>query len=604
MPASQNLSLATLWVDIKVRTDEIDKATKLVTGKGSIHGLIPALNLTYWTVRATNAAVNSLSTVIGTAVKNAIDLEYQFMRIERVARELKGTNWRVGALQLAQELSGVSFRQLNEGLEQAAKLGIKGQSNLFAFTKTAAMFANVSGLEPSYVSESLGKIMSIYKVNPSKMDHFANAILAVANDTSLAEQSIMKMVEQTGAMTKQFDLTVPEAIALSATMQQLGMPFEIARTSLVKFLGEIKNPEKVQKAFKLTNEEVDDFMYRLSKNPFNTLIEAFKKLEEQQKRMGGIPYNEALEALSMGMPRYKNSISTLVSDLQLVQRELDVANKGWTDNVDLLVQYTERAYTTKAAIEDMSDSWNIFLADIGKSDAFKDLINNLSDTVGWLDMLYNSISKESKAPIDAKNLKEVQGRLKEIDKEMTKTGRDKTWLGWLQNGAILENTTLGFIQRALFHPREASKQFAGMAGGWAGFFTGQGYNNSRDAVYQEFEKKTNSALYREMKRLQEVESQLTKSDVQKIKESSNVIKEAQNYFNPGDYLASIPQEFQGFRSLGNSPSDMWFSNFEEQYKVQAKLQERIANATEKTAEAIEEIVNNKRGITGQPVVAP
>lgn len=555
---AQNINLATLWVDIKVKTENLNQATQAVTGGGSFKGLVPALNMSYWSIRATNTALNVTKDILKKAIQDAIDLEYQFMRIERVARELKGTNFRSEALKLARDLSGIDYRQVNEGLEQAAKLGIKGQENMLAFTKTIAMFATVSGMEASSATESMGKIQAIYNIDPRKMDHLANAILAVADNTSLSEQNLMKMLEQTGNMTKQFGLTIPQTLALSTTMQQLGMPFEIARTSLVKFLGELKNPEKVKKAFKMTNEEVDAFMVKLSENPFEGLLEAFARLEVLRKTQGGIPYNEALEALSLNMPRYKNSISTLVDNQALLVQILDAAENGWYDNVRLMIQYTEQAETTKAKLNDLSEAWSLLLARLGDTDFVRSQLRGLNDDLNALSYLIGEFKGNE---VDFGNIEEVEKRIKELKEGMQDF--PKVLIPFINANpveAIIGNSPGESIKRL-----EMLKYLLNPSN-WK---FGQGLFGLMREAGVESEKKLGSENYKEYERLVKLRDQLKKSEEQKKEEAEGVVTKEEGTFKSGDYLRSL-QDF-GFKRYSGL-EDIYFSNFEDRNKEMEDIQ--------------------------------
>lgn len=360
------------------------------------------------------------------ALKALVDqlekIETGFIRIERVARDFKGGNFRGDIFNLAQGISGVSIEELQRIMKVSAQLGIRGRADLLKFTETVAIMANVTGISADLLATDIGKIIQVFSILPRDVDRVANSILQVADDFNATESEITNIVRRIGAFSKSIGLSVDETIAFAAAMKDVGVNTEIAASSLYTFFARLQtNPVKIAKLFGYTSEEeIFNFFKRLRNEPVEaivTLLQKIKSLSPGEKLL----FFKDLELYGV---RNAAALGTLAEKVDRLKEALGSANTGLRENSRLLQNQWDVANSLRGRIDDLTDSWKRFYTTIGNTEVLGRWFSVYSHFLDAISSRIEALSGGKTLDVDVTNLKSVSSKITEL-RELIRASQPK-----------------------------------------------------------------------------------------------------------------------------------------------------------------------------------
>lgn len=324
-------------------------------------------------------------------------IETGFVRIERVAKEFKGGNFRNQIFDLAQNISGTGIEDIQHILKISAQLGIRGKKDLLEFSNAIAMMSGVTGQSAEALATDIGKIIQVFSLLPRDAERVSNTILQVADDLNAQELEITNIARRIGAFASSIGLSMEQTVAFAGAMKDVGVNTEIAASSLYTFFARLQtNPTKIAKLFGYnTEEEIFNFFKRLRNEPveaITVLLEKIKALSPGEKLL----FFKELELYGV---RNAAALGTLAEKVERLKEALDSANKGSKENVKLLINQWDRAHSLAGKIDDMSDSWKRFV----------DVFSNTALIGGAFNFISNSLDAITN------QLREINGLKLDID---------------------------------------------------------------------------------------------------------------------------------------------------------------------------------------------
>ena len=396
--------LASLVVNVVVNTRRFNR--QMSGMRGSIVGAAAGFYLIRAGVLAATGAINTL-------VKSAAELESGFVKVERIVRELRESTFRSDVIRVGLELPGIQISEIQGALQGAVRLGIRGKNALIEFSKQVTIFSELASITGEKAALQLGRIAGLFKVPFEEVSKLSNAILVVSQEFRTTAADISDVTEKIAGFSAAIGLSVNETIGWAAALKSAGQTSTITRSALTRFAKvTISEQSKIQKAFKLTNEELGDFIDLVATDANEAMIQMLLRLKELDK-FGQI---EAFKELELSTVRILPALLALADNIGEIRRAQEAAERGARDNTEALIQLHLTADTTTAKLKDLKESWDLFKATLGETQVFNDAIEALTTlTIG-----FNELTNAQFRPpqtIDLNDTEQVAKRIENLKKE-------------------------------------------------------------------------------------------------------------------------------------------------------------------------------------------
>jgi len=414
--------LANLVVNVMANTQQFNTQMNRVRTELTHIQAITRNNTTIFNPRPRGFLDNLLAITSGIyALRQYISLleklETGFVRIERVARDFKGANFRSQIFDLAQNISGASIDDIQHIMKISAQLGIRGKKDLLEFSNTIAMLSNVTGLSAEQMATDIGKIIQVFNLLPKDAEKVSNTILQVADDLNAQESEITNIVRRIGAFANSIGLSMEQTVAFAGAMKDVGVNTEIAASSLYTFFARLQtNPTKIAKLFGYnTEEEVFNFFKRLRNEPVEAITVLLEKIRDLS------PGEQLLFFKNLELYGVRNAaaLGTLANKVDRLKEALNSANVGSEKNVKLLINQWDRANSLAGKIDDLTDSWKRFVYELSNTNAIGSIFSYISNS---LDAIANQLREinglKEGIDVDFSDLSSIKAREAQLGRQI------------------------------------------------------------------------------------------------------------------------------------------------------------------------------------------
>jgi TP901 family phage tail tape measure protein len=382
-------------------------------GMRDVHSGLRGINgaAQFYLLRASFLAAAGTMTEL---IKKAAELEEGFIKIERVASQLKNTNFRAELIGLGKDTAGVTVQELQKVIKLAAQLGFRGKEDLVEFGKQIAILSSVTGEDSEALATSFGKLLQIFDMSPQKVSPLINSVLQLADDFNATEQQIVDITTRIGGIGVEAGLTVTEVAALATAMKSVEKSTEVSGTALANFIQRLNSrPTKFAEAVGLTKKDAEEWYKTLQENPIQGIISALNMIKTKNLREVAAIFK------SLGIEGVRNSgaILKLAQNMDEVHRALNASNQGFSENVRLMQQQYDEARGLTAQIKDLGEAWDIFLAKLGNTGAAKGGLNFLTNSLNLAAQIMSEDFTRSKrdTKVDVTDINSVNNRINQLE---------------------------------------------------------------------------------------------------------------------------------------------------------------------------------------------
>lgn len=275
---------------------------------------------------------------------------------------------------LTDDMQKFTTKSTNEELQklayQGGKLGITlqgGERALRDFVEAAeevntALGEEFGGTEAITKLTKLGNTLGLnqkYGVN-NALKATGSAILDLGNSSVAGYAAINNFATRMGSVGATANMTMPEILALGATIDTFGASAEMAGTAMTRFVSQLAtNPEKIEKALKIGNNELvnlvkDGKMMDAIQLIFNTLHDQRANLADISNVMkdliGGAGNNSRAKTVLSAMANSADELNRL---LGISRQAFDEALEG---EASVTEAYERMNATGAAAMERISNA--------------------------------------------------------------------------------------------------------------------------------------------------------------------------------------------------------------------------------------------------------
>lgn len=295
-------------------------------------------------------------------VKQAADWVYQpFIKFEDALYELRKTAnlTKEVMLDIGEAIAGLSLRipvaaeALAKIAATAGRLGIRGRSNILAFTEAIAKMSVATVLTADEAAEALAKIRQAFNLPVENIEYLGSVINELSNTTASNSRDIVAAMRNIGAAGKMIGITADEASAMSATLVASGMAAERAGTRIRRMLTEMaRKTEKMADAMELPTAEMKR---AIEEDPMAALLMYLKHLSETESRIDKLKEAHeifgkvggfAIATLAENYPELIRNLETASHEIAWgtsLQREFQIATTKTSAELQILTNRSEAA---------------------------------------------------------------------------------------------------------------------------------------------------------------------------------------------------------------------------------------------------------------------
>ena len=310
---------------------------------------------------------------------------------------------------LGASIASIKTTQLLAITESAARLGIRGSSNLRKFTSAVAGLQATTNITGEESTEALARLLNLTQTDTTNIDRVAASIVALGNTFAATETEIVHFTTQLSRNLVRFQPTIQEVLGLGTAFQAIGARPESASTAIGRVFGEINriirdSSAEIRQISELTGLSIEELQSRVGDDLFGIFTKLIGGLNRLQAEGGNV--DEFFKAINVPSVRAISNISALANNVELLQHSLDVSSVSFEENTALQDEMAARLTTLSSKFVQLQNA---------AAEAFKS--SGLSDSLeGLVELLTNWLSDFSTQDIvaAARTLNQFAGSLNEV----------------------------------------------------------------------------------------------------------------------------------------------------------------------------------------------
>jgi TP901 family phage tail tape measure protein len=268
----------------------------------------------------------------------------------------------------------------------AAQIGVKGSKNLQLFTETMARLALSTDVVGDEGTRQFGKFLSITNSSTSEVDNLGSSLVKLGNNYATTESAIVETALKVAQGGASFGLAADDALAYAATLDSLGVPAELARSTLLRLGQTIKTAsieggadlERLASIAGVSSAQLKDALEKDAGDAISMLLKGFRRIDENKGNVVA-----ALDSVGLSGIRLGAVIPTLAGNVEKLDRAMAMSAAEAANPSALLEESRRASETLDATIKRSSESWSSLLRIVGEEFApqAKAALNDVSDSL-------------------------------------------------------------------------------------------------------------------------------------------------------------------------------------------------------------------------------
>lgn len=378
---------------------------------------------------------------------------------------------------LGASIASIKTTQLLAITESAARLGIRGSSNLRKFTSAVAGLQATTNITGEESTEALARLLNLTQTDTTNIDRVASSIVALGNTFAATETEIVHFTTQLSRNLVRFQPTIQEVLGLGTAFQAIGARPESASTAIGRVFGEINriirnSSAEIRQISELTGLSIEELQSRVGDDLFGIFTKLIGGLNRLQAEGGNV--DEFFKAINVPSVRAISNISALANNVELLQYSLDVSSVSFEENTALQDEMAARLTTLSSKFVQLQNA---------AAEAFKS--SGLSESLeGVVELLTNWLSDFSTQDIvaAARTLNQFSGSLREVAEAGALSEQSVLNLQkQITTGALSPDTLSQLLAVNRYEIENLQSEIGQAALDFSDAITGRGINLSGDA---------------------------------------------------------------------------------------------------------------------------
>lgn len=282
---------------------------------------------------------------------------------------------------------------------QGGKMGVAyngGMQAMEQFVESANKLNSALG-EDFGGAEAVGKLTKLtqtmgvaardcHNLNDA-LERTGSAILTLGNNTTANYAYINGFATRLGGIAKAADISMPDLLAIGATMDVMGLQAEMSATAMTKFIATLsKKPDNLAKSIKLTGDGLERFNAAIKGgDTMGAIQEVFRHLHD-----GNVDLKDMANVLKDMVGGGNNTralqvLTAMSKNYETLKANVDMANEAFLDGTAIQKEYDIMNENAAAHAARMGNAIGEIFTNTGSAKAFATMMKGLADSFEWLE---------------------------------------------------------------------------------------------------------------------------------------------------------------------------------------------------------------------------
>ncbi len=295
---------------------------------------------------------------LGIGIKLAGDFQAQLINIKKLA----GDGADMPTLEKAFLNMGPSLGQTAEDLAKigaaGAALGITATKDMLGFTEGVSMMSVALDMSAEQAGDQGAKMLNAFKLPIDQIQNLGSAINTMADSTAASSRDIIEASFRAASSVHALGGTASQVAALTASLVEVGLPAEIAGTSLRRMFDQsVGAPKKLAQAMGIS---VDVLQQRMGKDAVGTLMSFMKQLSLIPN--AAIRVGTAAKVFGEDGAKAANALSQNVEKVTLY---MDQAAASFKDGTGMLKEFKSQSQGFNFSINALKSAFGSLFTTLG-----------------------------------------------------------------------------------------------------------------------------------------------------------------------------------------------------------------------------------------------
>jgi len=224
--------------------------------------------------------------IIG-SVQTAAELESEFATLRRItgftSDELN--KFKNNLMTMSTSRPGVSTVDLIQMSQVGARMGVADKGGLQGLTDFTNQLARVrlavEGMDTENLANQMGKVLGVFELGTDRVAGFGSALVAMDNMSKASAADILSITQRLSGFAKSANLTLPQVLALSSVLKDVGLANEVAGSAMSRILAKmVTGWKEMAETVGIDAEKFKDAIQRDPLEALQMVIEKFGELKD------------------------------------------------------------------------------------------------------------------------------------------------------------------------------------------------------------------------------------------------------------------------------------------------------------------------------------
>lgn len=272
--------------------------------------------------------------------------------------------------------------------EAAGQLGI-ATDDILDFTKTMIQLGDTTNLSASEAASALAKFANITKTSPKDYGRLGSSIVDLGNNFATTEADIVAMATRLASTGELVGLSEADILGLATALSSVGIEAEAGGSAFSKLLKSIQlsvelGGEKLKQFASVSGVSTAQFKKAFKDDAAGAVAMFVQGLNDTERN--GMSAIAVLDDMGFKEVRLSNSILSLASNSDLLNKALSTSSNAWDKNTALQDEAQKRYETTAARLNQLKEEATNLAVTIGDAllPVIKSLTNGIKNIIEWL----------------------------------------------------------------------------------------------------------------------------------------------------------------------------------------------------------------------------
>lgn len=195
---------------------------------------------------------------------------------------------------------GNEFRELSKrlpnsveellGIGQAAgQLGVRGRSNILAFTETVAKLGATTDLSADQAATELARLFEITGEGIETVGTLGSVLVELGNNFAATESEILSVASEVGKSAGVFNITSTQVLGIATALRSLGVEAQVGGSGIGRTFNAINDAiqgggERIERLSEITGIAVDELQTQFGENStavFQRFVEGLGRISDE-----------------------------------------------------------------------------------------------------------------------------------------------------------------------------------------------------------------------------------------------------------------------------------------------------------------------------------